>query len=158
MSIENAILELAKAIITHAEAIKFSNKSPQFSTEPVKQKVRTKPESSQQIIQSQPDVSLDQYKEKKLESDIIDPTILNPDKDIESKIEIRQSEIVNLAIDATNNIITSEMCKNLAKEKMASGVNRTEIKNIITELGAESIADLSEKDLVEFHTKVQTLK
>lgn len=171
MSIENAILELAKAITIHAEAIKSSGKSPWFS-----------PESLQQIVQPKPDVSFDQPKQrksKKSESIAVDPAMPNVDKTVESKVEVRQGEIVNIEIvnppvaakpeeevkvgevvvkPATNNTITSEMCKNLAKEKMAAGVDRTKIKNLVTEMGAESIADLTERNLVEFYTKLENLK
>lgn len=172
MSIENAILELAKAITIHAEAIKSSGKSPWFS-----------PESLQQIVQ--PDVSFDQPKQRKSKkSERTEEVVsVDPAKEGEDKTVVRYSEPVKTEINvtisnppiaakpeeeirikevivkpATNNTITSEICKNLAKEKMAAGVDRIKIKNLVTEMGAESIADLTEKNLVEFYTKLENLK
>lgn len=178
MSIENAILELAKAITIHAEAIKSSGKSPWFS-----------PESLQQIVQ--PDVSFDQPKQRKSKKserteEVVAGNVVvsvDPAKEGEDKTVVRYSEPVKTEINVTisnppvaakpeeevkvgevvikpaiNNTITSEMCKNLAKEKMASGVDRIKIKNLVTEMGAESIADLTERNLVEFYTKLENLK
>lgn len=165
MSIENAILELAKAITIHAEVLREVNQ----------------PINVQQEAKVN-DVSFDQPKQrksKKSELVAVDLAMPNSDKTVESKIEVRQGEIVNIEISnppvaakpeeevrvgevvvkpATNNTITSEMCKNLAKEKMAAGVDRIKIKNLVTEMGAESIADLTERNLVEFYTKLENLK
>lgn len=53
--------------------------------------------------------------------------------------------------------ITSQTVKDLAKTKMSDGVPRTTIKAIITKLGAESIADLDDAGLTSLHEKLTEL-
>ena len=162
MSLENAILELAKSITFCAEVIRGVNR-PNIIEQEVK---------NTDISFETPKVP---KKSKKSESIIsVDTATPEGDKNVESKIEIRESEIVNISVvnspkveipvissDDSSDLsktITSEMCKNLAKEKMSAGIDRTKIKNLVTEMGAESIADLTERNLVEFYTKLQDLK
>jgi hypothetical protein len=158
MSIENAILELAKSINFHAETLREINKPVEI----------IKQESKSEIIEqeSKSETIKTPKKSKKVETVIlVDPAKPDSDETILSKVESRQSELfeinvikdVNLVSDLSKTV-TSEMCKTLAKEKMAAGVDRTKIKLLITEMGAESIADLTDRNLVEFYTKLEALK
>ena len=162
MCLENAILELAKSITFHAEALREVNQ----------------PINIQQEAKSE--VSFEARKQRKSKkSEVVvsfDPATPDADKTAESKVEIRQGEIVNITLTSSKAVepheevkvgnvviksadtITSEMCKNLAKQKMAAGVDRNKIKGLVTEMGAESIADLTDRNLVEFYTKLQDLK
>ena len=88
------------------------------------------------------------------QGEIVNITLANPPKAVEPHEEVRVGNVVIKSADT----ITSEMCKNLAKEKMAAGVDRNKIKGLVTEMGAESIADLTDRNLVEFYTKLQALK
>jgi tetrahydromethanopterin S-methyltransferase subunit A len=145
MTIENAILELAKSINFHAETLLEINKPVEIIEQ----------ESKSEIIKTP-------KKSKKVETVIsVDPEKPVSDETLESRqtelFEIKVSKDVTLVSDLSKTI-TSEMCKTLAKEKMAAGVDRTKIKSLITELNAESIADLTEKNLVEFYTKLEKIK
>jgi hypothetical protein len=148
MSIENAILELAKSINFHAETLREINKPVEIIEQESKSETIKTPKKS-----------------KKVETIVsIDPAKPDSDETLDSKVESRQSELfeINVIKDVTvsdlSKTITSEMCKNLAKEKMAAGVDRTKIKLLITEMGAESIADLTDRNLVEFYTKLEKIK
>lgn len=162
MSLENAILELAKSITFHAETLREVNKpNISFGQETKSEVLFETPKVPKKSKKSEPIIS-------------VDPVAYEGDKTVESKIEIRESEIVNISVvnppkaelpvissDGSSDLtktITSEMCKNLAKEKMSAGIDRTKIKALVTEMGAESIADLTERNLVEFYTKLQDLK
>ena len=148
MSIENAILELAKSINFHAETLREINKPVEIIEQESKSETIKTPKKSKKVETT---VSVDS------EKPVSDETIL-------SKVESRQSELfeINVIKDVTvsdlSKTITSEMCKTLAKEKMAAGVDRTKIKLLITEMGAESIADLTDRNLVEFYTKLEKIK
>lgn len=53
--------------------------------------------------------------------------------------------------------ITTQTVKDLAKAKMAEGVARSDIKKVITKLGAESIADLDQDGLNKLHAKLEEM-
>lgn len=170
MSIENAILELAKSITFHAEVLREIN-----------QPIITQQEAKNN------DVSFDQPKQRKSKksevpltgvnveinstetikhSEPVSIIISNPSVVTKPEEEVKVGEVVVkpavsdkvTVVPGANNTITSEMCKNLAIVKMAAGVARNKIKGLVTEMGAESIADLTERNLVEFYTKLQALK
>lgn len=169
MSLENAILELAKSITFHAEVLREVN-----------QPIITQQEKANDVSFDQPK----QRKSKKSEvpltgvnveinstetikhSEPISIIISNPPVAAKPEEEVKVGEIVVkpavsdkvTVVPGVNNTITSEMCKNLAKEKMAAGVDRNKIKGLVTEMGAESISDLTDRNLVEFYTKLQALK
>ena len=163
MSLENAILELAKSITFHAEVLREVNqpiniqqesKPNDVSFEAPKQRKSKKSES---VVSVDPategaDKTVVRYSEP-VEAKV-EVTISNPPKAVEPHEEVKVGNVVIKSADT----ITSEMCKNLAKEKMAAGVDRNKIKGLVTEMGAESIADLTERNLVEFYTKLQALK
>ena len=56
--------------------------------------------------------------------------------------------------------ITNDMVKQLGKEKMAAGVDRSKIKSIITSLAGPdaSIADLDESNIEECYNKISELQ
>lgn len=165
MSLENAISELAKAITLHAEVVREANrtiniqqetKSNDVSFETLKYPRKSK-KSEPIVLVDTASESEDKTVESKMEmrqGEIVNITLANPPKAAQPHEEVRVGDVVIKSADT----ITSEMCKNLAKEKMAAGVDRTKIKGLVTEMGAESIADLTERNLVEFYTKLEALK
>ena len=54
-------------------------------------------------------------------------------------------------------VITARQVKELAKSKMVAGVKRSDIKDMVTKLKADSIADLSSKDLKTLHKQIGEL-
>jgi|TARA_R100001530_G_scaffold1543_2_gene2820 hypothetical protein len=54
-------------------------------------------------------------------------------------------------------VITAKHVKELAKAKMIAGVERKTIKAMVTKLKADSIADLSSKDLKSLHKQIGEL-
>jgi hypothetical protein len=60
-------------------------------------------------------------------------------------------------IDKQPEQITTQTVKDLAKAKMAEGVARSDIKKVITKLGAESIADLDQDGLCKLHAKLEEM-
>jgi len=165
MSLENAILELAKAINFHAEVVREVNQpiNIQLHQEPKSEVSFETPKAPKKSKKSDPVVPVDPAKPGSDETVIrysdpveakVEVTLSNPPKAVQPHEEVRVGDVVIKSAD----IITSEMCKNLAKEKMAAGVDRTKIKGLVTEMGAESIADLTDRNLVEFYTKLEALK
>ncbi len=138
MSLENAILELAKAITLHAEVLRESNQSVNI----IEQETKINDIS----FEASKSPKKSKKEEKKVEEVAKSPEVYVEEKQLD------------LPFETNDQIITSEMCKDLAKEKMAQGVNRAEIKKLITDLKGESISDLTEKNLVEFHNKLKELK
>ncbi len=70
----------------------------------------------------------------------------------------KPKEKVNLAEALENSPeITAQQVKELAKKKMAEGVERTTIKALIVELKAESIADLTGQDRTILHKQLEAL-
>ena len=53
--------------------------------------------------------------------------------------------------------ITLDLLKKLAKDKIKSGVPRTKIKELITEHGADSLAELDESQFDVFHEALEAL-
>lgn len=165
MSLENAILELAKAITFHAEVVREVNQPINIQQEAKSNDVSFEaPKAPRKSKKSEPIVSVDlaaegadkfvESKVEMIEGEIVNITLANPPKAVEPHEEVKVGNVVIKSADT----ITSEMCKNLAKEKMAAGVDRNKIKGLVTEMGAESIADLTDRNLVEFYTKLQALK
>lgn len=149
MSIEHAILELAKAINFHAEVLSRSNEAINSNQKEVKVEI-TKAKKPKKI-------ETEQYLETTLASLPLMPVKNLDGFNIPAVEKPEEAVVSNVSIESADTI-TSEMCKNLAKEKMAIGVDRTKIKGLITEMGAESIADLTDRNLVEFYTKLEALK
>lgn len=56
--------------------------------------------------------------------------------------------------EPTESSVTAQDVKELAKKKMAEGVERSAIKALIVELGAGSIADLDASGLVVFNDRL----
>ena len=164
MSLENAILELAKSITFHAEVLREVNQPINIQQEAKSEVSFEAPKAPKKSKKSEPVVSVDpaaegadrtvESKVEMRQGEIVNITLANPPKAVEPHEEVRVGNVVIKSADT----ITSEMCKNLAKEKMAAGVDRNKIKGLVTEMGAESIADLTDRNLVEFYTKLQALK
>ena len=53
--------------------------------------------------------------------------------------------------------ITLDLLKKLAKEKIKKGVSRSDIKKLITEHGADSLAELDESQFDVFHEALEAL-
>jgi hypothetical protein len=164
MSLENAILELAKSITFHAEVLREVNQPINIQQEAKSNDVSFEaPKAPKKSKKSDSVVSVDPAKPGADETVMrysdpveakVEVTISNPPKAVEAHEEVKVGNVVIKSADT----ITSEMCKNLAKEKMGAGVDRTKIKGLVTEMGAESIADLTDRNLVEFYIKLQALK
>ena len=146
MYLENAILELAKSITFHAEVLREVNQPINIQQEAKSEVSFEAPKAPKKSKKSEPVVSVDPAAEGE------DKTVMRYSEPVEAKVES------TVTVVKTSDGITSEMCKNLAKEKMAAGVDRNKIKGLVTEMGAESIADLTDRNLVEFYTKLQALK
>jgi hypothetical protein len=54
-------------------------------------------------------------------------------------------------------VITAKHVKELAKSKMVAGVKRSDIKDMVTKLKADSIADLSSDNLKILHKQLGVL-
>lgn len=162
MSLENAILELAKSITLHAEVLREVNQpiNIQLHQEVKNNEVSFEaPKAPKKSKKSEPIVSVDPAAPE-------DKTVMRYSDPVEAKVEATVEVVASDtkvilpsgSVVKASDGITSEMCKNLAKEKMGAGVDRTKIKGLVTEMGAESIADLTDRNLVEFYTKLQALK
>jgi hypothetical protein len=71
-----------------------------------------------------------------------------------------ETKSVGIAVAPVNFKVTNDMVKQLAKEKMAAGVDRSKIKSIITSLAGSdaSIIDLDESNLEECYNKISELQ
>jgi len=161
MSLENAILELAKSITFHAEVLREVNQPINIQQEAKSNDVSFEaPKAPKKSKKVEPVVSVDPAKPG------ADETVIRYSDPVEAKVEATVEVVASDtkvilpsgSVVKASDGITSEMCKNLAKEKMAAGVDRNKIKGLVTEMGAESIADLTDRNLVEFYTKLQALK
>jgi len=54
--------------------------------------------------------------------------------------------------------ITTQLVKELAKSKMSDGVPRKTIKDVITKLNADSIADLDDDGLASLHKTLSAMR
>lgn len=54
--------------------------------------------------------------------------------------------------------VTVESVKELAKVKIANGAKRTDVKAMITKLGADQISELKHENLIELHNQLSKLK
>ena len=78
--------------------------------------------------------------------------IKNPPKPLEYEVDNEKNE--------AKVKVTNDMVKQLGKEKMAAGVDRSKIKSIITSLAGPdaSIADLDESNIEECYNKISELQ
>ena len=94
---------------------------------------------------------------------------------LEEKIELLTKAIIDLTARMDANIpptkedkiiaekltetpeVTAQQVKELAKKKMADGVKRTTIKDLIVELKAESIADLDDEGLASLYKSLEEI-
>ena len=76
------------------------------------------------------------------------------------EVEIPNTKSVGMAVVPVDFKVTNDMVKQLAKEKMAAGVDRYKIKSIITSLAGTdaSIADLDESNIEECYDKISKLQ
>lgn len=63
-----------------------------------------------------------------------------------------------LGDDEGDDEITLSQCKELAKEKMADGVNRADIKELISKLGYDTINKVEGDDLVKLHKQLSAME
>jgi|TARA_R100001463_G_C3500828_1_gene219023 hypothetical protein len=59
--------------------------------------------------------------------------------------------------ESNHTVITASHVKELAKEKMRSGIDRKTIKDMVTKLKADSIADLDSEGLKTLHKQLGKL-
>lgn len=132
MSIENEIKKLRESIEGLTNAIIESNK----------EKVEIRVSEPTPVV------------ETKLEKEI------RLEKEGKKEVEVPNAKLeYNLNKLKEKSKITNDMVKQLGKEKMAAGVDRSKIKSIITSLAGPnaSIADLDESNLEECYNKINEL-
>tara|TARA_R110002012_G_scaffold215674_2_gene386691 strand:+ start:2875 stop:3360 length:486 start_codon:yes stop_codon:yes gene_type:complete len=159
MSIENEIKKLRESIEGLTNAITESNKEKVEIrvSEPTPIKVRTKLEKEIKDAEEEGKEIAKIIKERKKEVQI-----KNPPKPLEYEVQIKNPPKpleYNLNKLKEKSKITNDMVKQLGKEKMAAGVDRSKIKSIITSLAGPnaSIADLDESNLKECYNKINEL-
>jgi hypothetical protein len=135
MSIENEIKKLRESIegLTNA-IIEYNKEKVQIRvSEPTPIKVETKEKNITPKLKENKESSVD----------IVAPNI-----------KVEKEEVIEI------NKITNDMVKQLGKEKMAAGVDRSKIKSIITSLAGPdaSIADLDESNIEECYNKISELQ
>ena len=145
MSIENEIKKLRESIEGLTNAIIESNKE--------KVQIRVSEPTPVKV-------------ETKLEKEIKDAE--EEGKEIAKIIEERKKEVeipnaklqYNINKSKEDSKVTNDMVKQLGKEKMAAGVDRSKIKSIITSLAGPdaSIADLDEYNIEECYNKISELQ
>jgi hypothetical protein len=130
MSLENAILELAKSITFHAEVLREVNQPINIQQEAKSEVSFEAPKAPKKSKKSESVVSVDPAAEG------ADKTVVRYSEPVEAKVEATVEVVASDtkvilpsgSIVKASDGITSEMCKNLAKEKMAAGVDRNKIK------------------------------
>ena len=149
MSIENEIKKLRESIEGLTNAIIESNKEKvQIRvSEPTPIKVETKLEKEIKDAEEEGKEIAKIIKERKKEVEI-----KNPPKPLEYEVDNEKNE--------AKVKVTNDMVKQLGKEKMAAGVDRSKIKSIITSLAGPdaSIADLDESNIEECYNKISELQ
>jgi len=149
MSIENEIKKLRESIEGLTNAIIESNKEKvQIRvSEPTPIKVETKLEKEIKDAEEEGKEIAKIIKERKKEVEI-----KNPPKPLEYEVDNEKNE--------AKVKVTNDMVKQLGKDKMAAGVDRSKIKSIITSLAGPdaSIADLDESNIEECYNKISELQ
>ena len=143
MSIENEIKKLRESIEGLTNAIIESKK-------PVITENRIDPEVQEISIGYKPVEKIAPVEEQSKTIEKVE--IKNPPKPLEYEVDNEKNE--------AKVKITNDMVKQLGKEKMAAGVDRSKIKSIITSLAGPdaSIADLDESNIEECYNKISELQ
>ena len=143
MSIENEIKKLRESIEGLTNAIIESKK-------PVITENRIDPEVQEISIGYKPAEKIAPVEEQS--KTIKKVEIKNPPKPLEYEVDNEKNE--------AKVKITNDMVKQLGKEKMTAGVDRSKIKAIITSLAGPdaSIADLDESNIEECYNKISELQ
>jgi hypothetical protein len=139
MSIENEIKKLRESIEGLTNAIIESKK-------PVITENRIDPEVQEISIEYKPAEKIAPVEEQ---SKII------------KEVEIPNAKLqYNINKSKEDSKVTNDMVKQLGKDKMAAGVDRSKIKSIITSLAGPdaSIADLDESNIEECYNKISELQ
>ena len=143
MSIENEIKKLRESIEGLTNAIIESKKL-------VITENRIDPEVQEISIEYKPAEKIAPVEEQSKTIEKVE--IKNPPKPLEYEVDNEKDEVKFK--------ITNDMVKQLGKEKMAAGVDRSKIKSIITSLAGPdaSIADLDESNIEECYNKISELQ
>ena len=143
MSIENEIKKLRESIEGLTNAIIESKK-------PVITENRIDPEVQEISIGYKPAEKIAPVEEQS--KTIKKVEIKNPPKPLEYEVDNEKNE--------AKVKVTNDMVKQLGKDKMAAGVDRSKIKSIITSLAGPdaSIADLDESNIEECYNKISELQ
>lgn len=143
MSIENEIKKLRESIEGLTNAIIESKK-------PVITENRIDPEVQEISIGYKPAEKITFVEEQSKTIEKVE--IKNPPKPLEYEVNNEKNEVKVK--------VTNDMVKQLGKEKMAAGVDRSKIKSIITSLAGPdaSIADLDESNIEECYNKISELQ
>ena len=143
MSIENEIKKLRESIEGLTNAIIESKK-------PVITENRINPEVQEISIGYKPAEKITLVEEQSKTIEKVE--IKNPPKPLEYEVNNEKNEVKVK--------VTNDMVKQLGKEKMAAGVDRSKIKSIITSLAGPdaSIADLDESNIEECYNKISELQ
>jgi len=141
MSIENEIKKLRESIEGLTNAIIESNKE--------KVQIRV---SEPTPVKVEPINNLSEKDKKERKFPKVEVEIKNPPKPLEYEVDNEKNE--------AKVKVTNDMVKQLGKEKMAAGVDRSKIKSIITSLAGPdaSIADLDESNIEECYNKISELQ
>jgi hypothetical protein len=142
MSIENEIKKLRESIEGLTNAI-IESKKPVITENRIDPEVKVKVEPTNNLSEKD-------KKERKFPK--VEVEIKNPPEPLEYEVDNKKNE--------AKVKITNDMVKQLGKEKMAAGVDRSKIKAIITSLAGPdaSIADLNESNVEECYNKISELQ
>jgi hypothetical protein len=164
MSIENEIKKLRESIEGLTNAIIESNEKKDLSPEDLKKYLK---KQLPQLRVSEPTpVKVETKLEKEIrEAEEEGKEIVKIIKERQKEVEIKNSpkplehEVDNEKNEAKVKV-TNDMVKQLGKEKMVAGVDRSKIKSIITSLAGPdaSIADLDESNIEECYNKISELQ
>jgi hypothetical protein len=143
MSIENEIKKLRESIDWLTNAI-IESKKPVITEDRIDNEVQK--------------ISISREIQQQLKNHALADTINFKKTKLEKEIKVESIDNINKSKEDSK--ITNDIVKQLGKEKMAAGVDRSKIKSIITSLAGPdaSIADLDESNIEECYNKISELQ
>lgn len=159
MSLENAILEHAKALNNLADAINNSKSNIQF----------TGFSNPHIISENSPKISDLKDSEEIKDNDVVltdeekKPKRTRKTKNVEP-VEVvierikQTSDIIDVTNDQQEFILTADSLKEAANLRIAEGFDRLEIKKEIINLGFEKISDMDKNAMIKFNSFLKSLK
>lgn len=145
--LEKKIEELTEAVVNLTEVIKTLQSTAQ--DQPQKEKIADANEGSSRT--RKPKETAAEKKKRLAEEAKAAAEDDEDDEDDEDEDDFDEDE------DEDDDEISLSDCKELAKSKMADGVSRKAIKDLINKLGADTINKLEGKNLATFHKKLSAM-